>query len=117
MLDRSICESIIIKLLQHFKTSDISWKTDTISPLIDHLFLQYKKTQKFQELNEEYSRLYDLIQNTDDKEQRYQALADFEEFIECEIEWDVAEFCYLAGFNDAYGMECQIKEQVTEKKE
>jgi hypothetical protein len=107
MLKRLIKQLRNVILLNHLLklNSNAVWKDEIVACRIEELENEYKETQKYQELNVDYSRLYDsiyndLIYNTDDEKQRYHVLFELDNLI-VEMMDDVEAFYYLAGINDA----------------
>jgi hypothetical protein len=61
---------------------------------------EHLKNQEYQQLTAEYSQLFNRIRDTDDQEQRNEALFEFDSLIGRMLV-KTQKFHYLAGFNDA----------------
>jgi hypothetical protein len=89
-----------ITFLQHLTRLIDSWNDEAVDRRMEELDAEHLKDPEHRKLYDEYSQLIDRIENTGDKELRYNALFELDIVIG-DILAETGRFHYLAGINDA----------------
>jgi DNA repair ATPase RecN len=89
----------VIILLKHLDHRNAIREDEVIARRMEELDKEHVKTQEYQELDGEYSKLFKTIQNTEDKEQRNKALFELDR-LTVDMMAGAAKFYYLAGVHD-----------------
>jgi hypothetical protein len=89
-----------IILLRQLNRLNVFCEEEVVACRIKELSTEHLKNQEHRELYGEYSKLFDRIQDIDDKEQRNRVLFEFDDLIGA-ILAETEKFYYLAGFHDA----------------
>jgi hypothetical protein len=100
MIDHLTCQLITIILLKHLNRLNALWEDEAVANRMDELDGEYTKTLEYQEFRDEYLKLYNQIHDTDDKEQRNEALFELDNIVGNMV-IKTEKFHYLAGFHDA----------------
>jgi hypothetical protein len=89
-----------IIFLQHLTRLIDSWNDAAVDRRMEELDAEHLMDPEHRKLYDEYSQLIDMIENTGDKELRYNALFELDIVIG-DILAETGKFLYLAGINDA----------------
>jgi hypothetical protein len=100
MLNYSIYQLKTIMLLKHLNDLNAFWENQIVTNRIYEWDEEHLKTQEYRELGDEYSKLFNRIHDTDDKELRNEALFELDSLIGSKLV-ETEKFHYLAGFKDA----------------
>jgi hypothetical protein len=99
MVNYSTCRVITMVLLNYLNGLNAAWEEKAVFNRIYELEEEFAKTQEYQELAAEYSKLFDRFIKNEDQKQR-EAIFEFDSIMGSEL--NVAKkFYYQAGVNDA----------------
>jgi hypothetical protein len=96
----SVSQLRVIILLKHLDHMNATREDEAIARRMEELDKEYIETKEFQKLEKEYSRLFKLIHDTEDKEQRNKAFCQLDR-LTVDMMAETAKFYYLAGVHDA----------------
>jgi hypothetical protein len=99
MKNNSISQLMTIALLKYLNRFNADREDDVIDSRIDELDKEHIETQEFQELEKRRLELIKTMRNTEDEEQRNEALFELSDII-TDMTFEAAKFYYMAGFND-----------------
>jgi hypothetical protein len=93
------CQLITIILLKHLNELNAVWEDQIINRRVFELEEEHDQTSECRELGDEYSKLFDRMRDSDDKEQWKEALFEFDSVVGSRL-FETEKFFYLAGMND-----------------
>jgi hypothetical protein len=100
MSDYRINQLKILLLLRHLNELNDVCEDEVVNPRLRELEEQHNRFQDNVDLKDKYSKLFNRMQNSDDKKQRKEMLLEFDSLVGCRL-FEAEKFYYWSGIYDA----------------